>query len=52
MGLTRRKKKRTHLGSQSTNKLGVGERGNKALPDSKIKVPACFILGRLLVSQF
>ena len=45
MGLTRRKKKRTHTSTDESKKGGVGERGSNVLPDSTKKIPACFIIG-------
>ena len=45
MGLTRRKKKRTHATTETIKKGGVGERANSILPETKNKVPACFIIG-------
>ena len=47
MGLTRRKKKRTHVTTEIGKKGGVGERAGSLLPDAKNKVPACFIIGLL-----
>ena len=54
MGLTRRKKKRTHVSTDTGKKGGVGERANSILPDIKNKIPACFIIGwlRIRVSYF
>ena len=45
MGLTRRKKKRTHISTDKSKKGDVGERGSNVLPDSTNKVPSCFIIG-------
>lgn len=52
MGLTRRKKKRTHVSTDKSKKGGVGERGSNVLPDSTKKVPACFIIGLLVYSIY
>ncbi|KAI6647129.1 Suppressor of SWI4 1-like [Oopsacas minuta] len=46
MGLTRRKKKRTHISTEPGKKGDVGERAGNVLPDSVKKPPACFIIGR------